>query len=182
MRKNRGYTLIELMVSISIFAVVMTIAAGGYYIMISVNRHAQGVSTGVDNLSFALDAMTRGIRTGTAYSCGTSEGSGDCSTGGAAFTYTDQDKNTVTYQLQGSSVQSTETPPDGGTPVSYLLTEPDVVVTSLRFYVIGSQPESTGDARQPYVTMVISGTVNVGPGSSEPFTIQTSAAMRGTDL
>lgn len=181
MMRNRGYTLIELMVSISIFAVVMTIAAGGYYIMISVNRHAQGVSTGVDNLSFALDAMTRGIRTGTDYSCGVGEGLGDCS-GGAAFTYTDQDSNKVTYQLSGSSVQSTETPPGGGTPVTYLLTEPDVVVTSLRFYVVGSQSESAGDARQPYVTMVISGTVNVGPGSSEPFTIQTSAAMRGTDL
>ncbi|HVM58918.1 MAG TPA: prepilin-type N-terminal cleavage/methylation domain-containing protein, partial [Candidatus Paceibacterota bacterium] len=62
-----GYTLVELIVAMGLFAIIMTLSTGAYLIMISVNRHAQAISTGIDNLSFALEDMTRTIRTGTVY-------------------------------------------------------------------------------------------------------------------
>ena len=62
-----GYTLVELIVAVGLFALVMLLAAGAYLMMIGVNRQAQGIATGIDNLSFALETMTRSIRTGTNY-------------------------------------------------------------------------------------------------------------------
>lgn len=178
--KHRGFTLIELMVSLSVFTIVMTIAAGGYLVMINVNRHAQGMATGINNLSFALDTMTRSIRTGTDYSC---DGGHDCSGGGATLSFTDQDNNRVTYALDslGTAIQSTEVTPSGSTLV-YRLTEPAVTITKLTFYVTGTAPASAGDYQQPHVTMVVSGSVSVGPGTSQTFTVQTGATMRGNDL
>lgn len=176
--RNRGFTLIELMVSLGVFTIVMTIAAGGYLVMINVNRHAQGVATGINNLSFALDTMTRSIRTGTQYSC---DGAGDCSSGGSSLSFTDQDGNRVTYKQSGAAILSTEVPPSGGT-ISYTLTEPAVTISKLTFYVTGTQPLSASDYKQPHVTFVVTGSVSVGPGTSQSFTVQTGATMRGTDL
>ncbi|MDE1945523.1 MAG: prepilin-type N-terminal cleavage/methylation domain-containing protein, partial [Patescibacteria group bacterium] len=62
---SRGYTLIELIVAIGLFAVVMTLASGAYLIMIGVNRETEGLATGIDNLSFVLESMTTAMRTGT---------------------------------------------------------------------------------------------------------------------
>lgn len=178
--RYRGYTLIELMVSLSVFTVVITIAAGGYLIMINVNRHAQSVATGINNLSFALDTMTRNIRTGTGYQC---DGLSNCESGGARFSFTDQDNNRVTYTLNGTSIQSTEVSSSGDI-VTYSLTESAVNISKMTFYVtgVGGTSGSPGDYYQPHVTLVISGTVSVGPGVSQSFTIQTGATMRGTDL
>ncbi len=178
--RNRGFTLIELMVSLGVFTIVMTIAAGGYLVMINVNRHAQGIATGINNLSFALDTMTRSIRTGTNYSC---DGSGDCSAGGASLSFIDQDHNRVTYAVSsdGTAIQSTEVTPSGNSVV-YRLTEPSVTISKLTFYVSGTASASAGDYSQPHVTMVVSGSVSVGPGTSQSFTVQTGATMRGNDL
>lgn len=168
-----GYTLIELIVSMGLFAIIMTLSTGAYLIMISVNRHAQAISTGIDNLSFALENMTRTIRTGTEYTC---NGNTDCASGGASFTVTDQNGATVTFDLSGTSIRKTV---DG---TQSILTDPTVQVSSLQFIETGGANARAGDYSQPYVVMIISGTVESGPGTSEPFNVETSASMRGTDL
>jgi prepilin-type N-terminal cleavage/methylation domain-containing protein len=60
----RGYSLVELMVAVSLFAIIMMLSAGSYLVMINVSRQAQGLIVGMNNLSFALDTMSRTIRTG----------------------------------------------------------------------------------------------------------------------
>jgi len=59
------------------------------------------------------------------------------------------------------------------------LTDPSVTVSSLLFYASGT---TSGDNNQPYVTIVVSGTVSYGPNKTQPFTVETGATMRGTDL
>ena len=63
-------------------------------------------------------------------------------------------------------------------------TAPAVTVTSLGFLPSGTRPYSAAgsDTNQPYVTITIAGYVTVGPGKTQPFSIESSAAMRGTDL
>lgn len=168
----RGYSLIELMVSVSIFALVMVLAAGSYLLMISISRHVQGLATGIDNLAFGLESMTRAMRTGTGYNCA---GQGDCSGGASNFSFVDSLGQTVTFSLSSGRIYRTVS------GVSSPLTEPSVEVTRLTFYVNGTG-KPPGDYRQPYVTMVISGTTSAGPGKTESFFVETSAAMRGTDL
>src|SRR3989338_11534095 len=82
MKNNRGYTLIELIIAVGLFALIMMLASGAYLVMIGINRQVQSIATGIDNLAFALETMTRTIRTGTSYSC---NNSGDCNSGGTTF-------------------------------------------------------------------------------------------------
>lgn len=166
----RGYTLIELIVAMGLFAFVMTLSSGAYLLMIGLNRQAQGIATGIDNLSFAIETMTRDIRTGSNYRCG---GLGDCSSGASSFSFKNASGVDVSYSLVSSVIQKTV-----GSAVS-TLTDPTVNVSSLAFYATGTTP---GDTQQPHVTIIVSGTVSYGAGKSESFTIETGATMRGSDL
>jgi len=182
-----GYTLIELIIATGLFALIMLLASGAYLMMIGLQRQAQGIATGIDNLSFAIETMTRDIRTGTAYSCGVSLGLGDCAvSGGSSFTFTPSGGGTaVTYSCLGSSGSCSPATPGAiqktvGTTVS-TLTDPSVDITSLTFYVSGTG-KPPGDLAQPHVTITISGKVLYGKGKSDTFHIETGATMRGSDL
>ncbi len=180
-----GFTLIELMVAIGLFASIMTIAASAYLTMIRVSQQAQAISTGIDNVSFALESMTRDIRSGSAYGCGQTPGincpylSGGGG-GGGEFTFTDANGNAITYKLASGSIQEQK----GISPTWVSLTDPSVTITSLVFYVSGvGSYSTTGDTQQPYVTIIVSGSVPSSPGRApQPFTVESSAAWRGSDI
>lgn len=168
-KRSGGYTLIELIIAVGLFALVMTLASGAYLLMISISRQTQGVATGIDNLSFAAETMTRTIRTGTEYSC---SGGGDCTNGGSSFSVRTPSDIVVTYALSGGVI----------TQNGSRLTDPSVNITSLMFYVEGTPPVPA-DYKQPHATIIISGEISPGPGKPpESFTLQTGATMRGTDL
>jgi len=176
-KATRGYTLIELVVAVGVFALVMTLVSGAYLMMIALTRQSHGTAIGIDNLSFALETMTRTIRTGTNYSCG----GGDCS-GGSSLSLVDSGGETVTYSYSASNCANNDSACAvfrGALP----LTDASIVkISSLLFYVSGTRPASEGDDAQPYVTIVISGTVSSGPHTTDSFTVETGAAMRQTDL
>lgn len=172
----RGYTLIELIVATGLFSVVMLLASSAYFLMIGINRNAQSIATGINDLSFVLETMTRTIRTGTAYNC---NGSGDCS-GASSFSFKDTNGSVITYSWSSNKI----------TKNGIDLTDPNVItITGLKFYTTGtgsyynhSTHAVLGDIIQPRVTMIVSGEVSSGPGKRESFTVQTGATMRGTDL
>lgn len=186
MKKLRGYTLIELIIATGLFALIMLLASGAYLMMIGLERQAQGIATGIDNLSFAIETMTRDIRTGTAYSCGLGPSLPDCAMSGLnSFTFIPANSSaSVTYAL------GTQPAPNdaihGITRDGAMLTDPSVDITSLTFYVVGTKSAANppDDFIQPHVTITISGKVLYGHGQekSETFHIETGATMRGTDL
>ena len=161
--RRGGYTLIELIVAVGLFAVIMTLASGAYLFMIGLDRQVQGVATGIDNLAFALEDMTRSIRIGTTYS----------GTTGNSFSFTDVNGQPITYSFADSAIQETKN------SKTSMLTDPSVTITSLMFYPTGVARSDTTQAR---VTMVVSGTVSSGPGKTTLFTVETGATMRGSDL
>lgn len=65
-----GFTLIEMLVSLSLFTVVVTITVGSMLVLINGNRELVNSQSIMDSLSFSMDSMTREIRTGRAYFCG----------------------------------------------------------------------------------------------------------------
>ncbi|MES2314760.1 MAG: type II secretion system protein [Patescibacteria group bacterium] len=67
--KSRGFTLIEIIVSLGIFSIVAVIAVGALVRVTSANHQAQAIQSGVNNVSFVLDAISREMRVGTTYSC-----------------------------------------------------------------------------------------------------------------
>ena len=64
-----GFTLIEMIVSLGVFSVVVTTAVGAMLVLISTNQQLQSEQSVMTNLAFALDTMTREIRTGYYYYC-----------------------------------------------------------------------------------------------------------------
>ncbi|HUQ29921.1 MAG TPA: type II secretion system protein [Candidatus Paceibacterota bacterium] len=173
MKKNsshgRGFTLVELIVSMGVFALIITLATGAYFVVLGVNREARATSTAIDNLAFALESMTRSIRTGTHYA-----------SSGSDFSFRDAtDTHTITYSL-GTNANGKgfiEKQIDSGS--SDPITDSSIDIKNLGFYLQG---EALSDGFQPHVTMVITGAVSPGPGVADlNFTVQTSATMRGID-
>lgn len=72
-QKEKGFTLIEMIVSLGVFSIVITIAVGALLVIISTNRQLQAEQSVMSNLAFAMDSMTREMRTGYNYYCDAAE-------------------------------------------------------------------------------------------------------------
>ncbi|MFM2424173.1 MAG: hypothetical protein RLZZ70_564, partial [Candidatus Parcubacteria bacterium] len=68
--KMHGFTLIEMLVSLALFTIIATTTVGTLLVVIGGNSQSVAEQSAMSNLSFALDSMTREIRTGTEYYCG----------------------------------------------------------------------------------------------------------------
>ena len=64
-----GFTLVEMIVSLAVFSIVLTVSVGALLVLVATNQQLQAEQSVMTNLSFALDSMTREIRTGSGYYC-----------------------------------------------------------------------------------------------------------------
>lgn len=62
--QKKGFTLVEMIVSLAVFMVVAVIAVGALLKITDANRKSQALKTAINNINYALDAMSREIRTG----------------------------------------------------------------------------------------------------------------------
>lgn len=171
---RRGYTLIELIVSVALFSIVMLIATAAFLKVIQLDRQARATNDVVTNLSYVVDSMARSVRTGSAYVCGT----GDCETTPRdRFTFTDADGRSVTYGRNGNSVEQCI---DG---TCMPITDPRITIGTLAFYARGTAGGQTGDNGQPFVVFTLHGSI-VPDSSSVPveFTIESAASQRLIDI
>ncbi len=181
-KKNRGFTLIELMVSISVFTFIMVISMGSILSVIDANRKSQSLRSVMDNLNYTLEAMTRNIRFGKVYHCDVSYGlltqPNDCSGGANSMSvYSSSGVTQTSYRLEGGRIIRKV---NGGS--DEYLTGTDVTITNLTFYVSGSSPYSSGsNLFQPKATIVISGYVGSKENTKSTFTIETMVSQRVFD-
>ena len=61
---NRAFTLIEIMVAVSIFTIVAVIAVSALLSANAVNQKAQAIKLAMDNLNYALDSITIKMKRG----------------------------------------------------------------------------------------------------------------------
>ena len=188
----RAFTLIELMVSVSLFAIVMLVGASALLSLVQANERAQAINSVINNLNAAVEDMTRAIRVGTTYHC---ESSGtppspaviatpqDCANAGGlllAFESSTGDPNNpndqVVYRLNGTQLERSLQSGANGTFVA--MTAPEVTITHFAFYVIGS---SRSDHVQPRVLITIQGQATV-PGGTVNFTVQSGVVQRLLDI
>lgn len=64
MNTKKGFTLVELLITVGLFAIVITIAVGGFTNAIRTQRQVASLISAQSNVSLALEQMTRAIRTG----------------------------------------------------------------------------------------------------------------------
>lgn len=174
---QRGFTLVELIVSIGLFALVMLIATGAYFSLIALDKRARATGQVVSNLSFAMDTMARGIRTGANFKCITNQdadGQSANSTGGCDwFSYTDTGLNTTVTYIRKVDCNGTAcntigrcvgvVPASCTDAAASSLTDPAITIQSLKFYVrgVGNSSAPTWQ-QQPHVTFTVSGTMPAG--------------------
>jgi prepilin-type N-terminal cleavage/methylation domain-containing protein len=175
----RGFTLLELIVSVAIFSMVMLTVTSAYLSLISLDRQARATSELSTNLSFALESMVRAMRTGKNYVCAGNASS--CT----SFSFTDDQGRTVTYYVRGTDGSIVQCIGACTDATAIPITDPRVrfnASSGLRFAVRGSYAAGSSDGKQPYVTIIARGTMQTDANKTSSFVIQTSAVQRIIDL
>lgn len=190
-RKNllTGFTLIEIMVAVSIFATVAVIAIGAVLSANDINKKAQAIKTVMDNLNFALDSMTLKLKQGGGYYCAAADDfddspsypadvdSRDCSGGDTAIAFRlatgESDLPLFIYRFQDGKLQ-VSTGNEGSTMSPFIpVVADEIEIESGRFYVAGNNSTDS----QPRVVISMQGQATVGRQSSD-FAIQTTVSDR----
>lgn len=95
--KNKGFTLIETLVSLALFTIVLVIAAGTVVSVIDINKRNQAISSVVNNLNYSIDSMVRDIKTGYLYKCNYEGSNGN-------KTISDMKADTTTNTCKGNKI------------------------------------------------------------------------------
>lgn len=197
--QQAGFSLIEVLVSLAIFAVVVTMSVGTMIVMIDANSKAQFSQSISSNMAFALDSMTRDIRTGTDYRCSNSSTVGalqlgdrsnyvpnDCTGGRSAFAFTEAGES-LTAGLTSNRIGFRHRTVDGVGRIERRLssdggwqaiTSENVNITELTFTVRNT---NTSDSLSPQVTIYIKGE-GVGDIQDTEFVLQTTITQRALDI
>jgi len=183
-KTSRGFTLIELMVSTSIFIVVMLIAMGSLIVTSDSAKKSQALSFTMDNLNFAMESMSRSIRMGTNYTCASSVVLGEglspsnCTSkeiiafipakasSSVRLAYKREARADGTYTIKKYDTR------DGSNGVDVISTNIDI--KKLKFYVKGAEES---ELIQPSVYMIVKGAIII-KGEETSFSIQTMVSQR----
>lgn len=68
-KASQGFTLIEIMISIAIFTIVMTVGVSAVLNANAIHKVNQSQRSLMDNLNFVMEDMSRNIRLGSNYFC-----------------------------------------------------------------------------------------------------------------
>jgi prepilin-type N-terminal cleavage/methylation domain-containing protein len=172
-----GFTLVEMMVSVSIFAIIVTVGIGALF---SMNRSYTATRTQqaiMDQLNFALESMAREIRTGSSYYCGSGlnlpSSENDCLSSQNSLSFVNVDGEGVAYAISGSGriVKRVDNE-------RFDITPEEIEIVDLSFRVIGSD---NADTTQPTVIMSVAGNSTFRDLTTN-FVIQTSVTQRIPDF
>ena len=201
---SKGFTLVEVMVAMSIFITIVTIGMTAVLNAISQHRATENIRTVMDNLNFVMEDMARNIRIGTNIRCvlpsdlpsapfyNTTTLSiipQNCPVGSNKIEFngtgaTAADGKFITYVVTSplSSTPNVIFKQKGNDPALFppqVITPPGVVMDFNRsgFEVRGAE---AGDGGQPTVVIRLAGTINY-QGAISDFAVQTTVALRGLD-
>ena len=172
---RKGFTLIELMVAISIFIVVMTISMGSILGIFDANRKSRSLKTVLNNLNLSIESMSKEMRFGTNYHCGSGnvEVPQNCPSGETLISFLSSDNVQITYRLNNQVIEKKT-----GNDPYIAITAPEIVIDDLVFYALGA---GTGDTLQPKVLIKIQSHSGTDKSRSN-FTLETLVSQRAFDI
>jgi len=189
--KQKGFTLIEMMVAISIFAIVVTIGTSGLLAMNTAYKKTRSQRAAFDSMNFVMESMVREIRTGREFTSRQSgeyvgDGNDDTTSLPQAYSnvlhFTNQSGCRVSYELRGGVLsRGVSEGEDGALCLSAdqeFNSIGDVEITELRFSVRGT---SQSDRFQPHVNILLVANAKFGTVVT-PLTVQTGVTQRLIDI
>lgn len=177
---NKGFTLIEIMIATVVFLLIMVAAIGALVTTSNAAKNSKALRSAMDNVNYAMDNISRSLRLGSLYNCGSNitlptSSTSDCS-----------GSSEIAFMSSGSSIQNTSFKLGSGsllkcegsrTPECLALTSDDVEITDLKFYTRGS---SVLDSSQPSVLIFIKGAVTIN-GEVTEFALQNYVSQRNAE-
>jgi prepilin-type N-terminal cleavage/methylation domain-containing protein len=190
---ERGFSLVEMIVAVGLFAIIMMVAVGALLALVEANRKARSLESVMNNLNISLDSMVRSIRMGSRYNCGSvlkpiAPDWGDCAAGipdgnSVLFSFAAFESNPElqterwVYLFEDGRIYRSKT---GSLNDMMAITAPEVVIEDMQFYAVGTTP---GDAIQPKIVVVVKGTAGAEDVSiRSTFYIQATAVQRSLDI
>jgi prepilin-type N-terminal cleavage/methylation domain-containing protein len=199
LKKNRGLSIIEMVVALALFSSVALVSLASMVSLIDANEKSRNTSVALDSVSYALEDILRNIRFGRNIYCelGTSfitispsstRNTCDYSTGGRnyiALENKDGYINFYKYDATAKCIQKkttsiiwgSQTYSDDGTGYQ-CLTSSDIEITRFRFFVI----DTNINTKTQRVVMVIQGVSGRQEKSKTTFNMMTSATTRSVPL
>lgn len=152
-KTDKGFTLLEMVISIGIFSVIVVSAIGIMLQVSNVQSKANNLQTVLDNIRFSLELITKEMRTGNSYVLSTA-----CGIAGEEINFKTSIGEDHTYFLDESAgmiMRATEpiTGADcnGNTGKVLPFTSPDVLIQKLNFAARGNNIGP--DDGQPWITI-----------------------------
>lgn len=142
-----GFTLLEMVVSIGIFSVLITITIGAVIAINKAQLKASNIQTVVDNIRFSLESMTKEMRTATDFQPRVPLAHPQAY---AELYFTRSDGTISGYCVEANALKKvTGAPVCAGSAV----TSEDIVVENITFFVIGQDAGPTDG--QPRITIFL---------------------------
>jgi prepilin-type N-terminal cleavage/methylation domain-containing protein len=187
-KKIGGFTLVEMMVAIAVFSIVMVTAMSALLNVIDANNKARSIKTAINNISFALEGISKDMRMGTDYACGNNiEPNGDCTGGGNVIKYksprailSNGTREYAYYKFEGTKLF--ECLSNDSVACNYLsgpwtpITSSEVTLTSVKFYIIGAESYDVLTT-QPRMVMTVSGEAGTKEKLKTTFDLQTGISQ-----
>lgn len=188
---SRGFSLVEMIVAVALFAIIMLVAVGALLSLVDANRKARTLESVMNNLNISLDSMVRAMRMGTTYNCGgtliPSAVGADCPVGDDLFSFApygsdssqQNERYVYSFEVDSNGIGHLYRSKDGGGN-RMAITAPEIDIEDVKFYTIGTEP---GDIVQPKVVVVIKGTAGTEKLKTRTtFYIQATAVQRSLDI
>ena len=176
---KKSFTIIEMLVSLTIFSIVTTVALGAFIIVLKGQRNALATQAVQGNASVLIESMAREMRTGTDFVIpGPKVILVDPPrTHGVGFEFTNAKGEIIEYELDSVNPTKLIRVVGGGTPTQ--ISSNQVDITNLRFVVQGT---ASSDGMQPMVTIIMGFQNNgVRPEEQVSIDISTSITQRKLD-
>jgi prepilin-type N-terminal cleavage/methylation domain-containing protein len=170
---EKGFTLMEVMVSVTIFTIIVTIGMGALITIFKTLQKTRADRQTIDSISFVMDTMTRRIRTGKEYTS---------SDAGGGIKFIDQENVSVSFYKDSDSEGNSRIYMIDGAfgnqndPVD--ITPENFTVKDFELTIIGTDPS---DGIQPMVAINLKGVVRNGQQESQ-LAVQTIVSQRLLDF
>jgi|AntAceMinimDraft_18_1070375.scaffolds.fasta_scaffold15900_4 prepilin-type N-terminal cleavage/methylation domain-containing protein len=176
---RKGFTLIEVLVTVGIFSILIVAIIGIFVSALRIEKNVLGSKKVLGQISYAAEYMTRALRMAE------KDKTGICIPSGSNYESAIENKIKFINALQDGDCQEFflkdgkikfQTKAEIPLPPSPIeLTSSDIIVDNLKFSILG---EVQGDGLQPFVTIYI----EAHSQDSPPLKIQVSVSQRNLDV